>query len=385
MKRNLLIINQALNLSFLKLLERLASEFDDSILITGSYPDGTIGHLKIVHAPPHNPASIISRLKSWIQFILFVIKWIRKNRTSFDLVFVTTNPPIAPFLALYLKKSRKWPYILLVWDIYPDIIERSNHFKILKPLFVIWRFGNSKVYKNANVIITIGEKMASTIRKQVPWLNLDIKIIPNFSDPDRIKPIPKKGNWFAQKYNLIDKFVILYSGKMGLGHDIETILGAAKLLSSHKDIMFLFIGHGEGYNIVQEFIRRENPPNVLLLPLQPEEVFPFSIAVGDIGIVSQERGLENLFMPSKIYDMMAAGLAIIGISEGENDLKDTIERYKIGINTSIRSAKELADNILILKNNPDYLHFCRKNSREAIIKYFNLENIYKKFHKVTSS
>ena len=381
MNRRLLIINQALNLSFLKIMEKLASDFGDCILITGSYLDSARGQLRIVHAPPHNPTSIVSRFKSWILFILFVLNWVRKNRLSFDLVFVTTNPPIAPFLALFFKKIKDWPYILLIWDIYPDIVERSNRFKVFKPLFILWRWINGRVYKNASVVITLGEKMALTIRRQVPRLQFDIKIIPNYSDPIRIKPIPKEENWFAQRYNLTDKFVVLYSGKMGLGHDIETILKAAKLLASYEDIIFLFIGQGPGYNLVQEFMKRENLPNILLLPLQPEEVFPFSIAVGDIGIVSIQKGMENLMMPSKLYDMMAAGLAIIGISEGENDLRDTIERCNIGINEPSGDWENLVEDIIFLKNNPEILSLYKRNSRESVIKYFQLEEIYKMFQK----
>jgi len=381
MSRRLLIINQALNLSFLKIIEELASEFGECILITGSYLDSEREQLRIMHAPPHNPTTIISRLKSWIQFILFVLNSVRKNRLSFDLVFVTTNPPIAPFLAFFFKKIKNWPYILLVWDIYPDIIEGSDRFKVFKPLFVLWRWLNGKVYKNAYVVITIGEKMALTIRKQIPRLQFDIKIIPNCSDPIHIRPIPKEENWFAQRYNLTDKFVVLYSGKMGLSHDIETILKAAKLLASYEDIIFLFIGQGPGYNFIQEFIKRESLPNILLLPLQSDEVFPFSIAVGDIGIVSIQKGMENLMMPSKLYDMMAAGLAIIGISNGENDLRDTIERYNIGINEPSGDWENLVKDIIFLKNNPEILSLYKRNSREALIKYFQISEIYKMFKK----
>jgi len=382
MNRRLLIINQALNLSFLKIVEKLAYDFEDCILITGSYLDSVKGQLRIVHAPPHNPSSIVSRFKSWIQFTLFVLNWVRKNKLSFDLVFVNTNPPIAPFLALFFKKIKDWPYILLVWDIYPDIVERSNRFKVFKPLFILWRWINGRVYKNASVVITLGEKMALTIRRQVPRLQFDIKIIPNYSDPMRIKPILKEENWFAKRYNLTDKFVVLYSGKMGLGHDIETILKAAKLLALYKDIIFLFIGQGPGYNLVQEFMKRENLQNILLLPLQPEEVFPFSIAVGDVGIVSIQKGMENLMMPSKLYDMMAAGLAIIGISEGENDLRDTIERYNVGINEPSGDAILLTKSIISLKSKADLLNYYKQNARKAIIINFNLNNICKIYRNI---
>ena len=73
----------------------------------------------------------------------------------------------------------------------------------------------------------------------------------------------------------------------------------------------------------------ENGKNVSLYPLQPEEMFHYSIACGDIGIVSQEKKLSHLFMPSKTYDLMATGTGIIGISNGDDDLSSNlIEKEK---------------------------------------------------------
>jgi glycosyltransferase involved in cell wall biosynthesis len=253
---------------------------------------------------------------------------------------------------------------------------------VLKPIFMFWKWLNSKVYKNAKTTITLGKFMAETIKNQVHSMKLDINIIPNWSDPDRIKPISKKSNWFVKKYGLENKFVVLYSGKMGLGHNICTILKAAKELAIEKDIIFLFIGHGPGYKLIEKYIENSNPSNIILLPLQPDEVFPYSIASADVGIVSQEKGMEKLFMPSKIYDMMSAGLAIIGISNGENDLKQLIKENKIGYNINTGNVEDLSQIVENLKNNHKIVELYKKNSRKVVIEKFNIKSIINDYIKI---
>ena len=149
------------------------------------------------------------------------------------------------------------------------------------------------------------------------------------------------------------------------------MLEATLAFQNEDDTRFVFIGNGPGFDIIDSHIKQNNTQNILLLPLQPSNVFPFSIASADIGLVAQERGLETLFMPSKTYDMMAAGLAIIGISDGINDLTNLIRRYELGSIVRPGYADELVTAIRALKSNRNELARCKRNARAAIEKHLN--------------
>ncbi len=376
MKKNILILNQSLNDTFTNTYIKIIENYGMGTIISGSYSEeSNSDKVSYISAPKYSGISLKSRFISWFKYIFFVIKWSKKSKLNFDLVFVSSNPAIGPILGLYFKIKKKIPYIVLVWDIYPNVIEVSITNIFVKPLIKIWYFINKYIYRNADSIITIGNTMSETIKNDYLKENLQIDIIPNWADPEFIKPIDKQDNPFIKKHNLNDKLVVLYSGKMGLGHDLDTILKAAKGLESYIDIIFLFVGHGPGYTLVEKIIDDTNPSNVLLLPLQSKDMFPFSITSGDIGIVAQEKGLAHLFMPCKTYNLMSAGSGIISISEGKNDLRETIESNNIGFNVEPGDSIKLKDKILELRNNKKLLYDFKCCSRNAILTKYNSNEI----------
>ncbi len=345
-------------------------------LITGSYNNSENKQINIIKAPSHNPANYLSRIKSWILYIIFVHKWIKVSSKKFNMIFVYTNPPIVPLYIYLMFKRKGIKYSVIVWDIYPDIIEITSVNIVFKPVFILWHYLNKKVYKNAVNVITLGKRMAKIVKNDLP--DKEITIIPNWSNPERIKPINKNENRFIIKNELKGKFIILYSGKIGLGHEIRTILKASEDCKD-KDIIFVFIGFGPGTKIIQEFIDSNKKGNVKYYPFQEEGMFRYSIASGDIGIVSQIRGMEELFMPCKTYDMMAAGMPIIGISSGENDLKYTIDKYECGYNVNSGDYSSLLSRITEIKKDKNLRNILGENARNAIMEELNEKNLYRKY------
>ena len=79
------------------------------------------------------------------------------------------------------------------------------------------------------------------------------------------------------------------------------ILDAATELEPKHEIHFLFIGEGKKYSLVEQHMKTHQLQNITLLPFQPEEVLPYSIASGDIGIVAYENGSQGCMIPSKTF------------------------------------------------------------------------------------
>ena len=77
----------------------------------------------------------------------------------------------------------------------------------------------------------------------------------------------------------------------------------------------LFIG-GAGRAEELKEAAAQNPGVGRYLPFQPAEALPYSMTSGDIAVVTLGKGTEGISMPSKCYYMMAAGCAILGLSEG---------------------------------------------------------------------
>ena len=267
------------------------------------------------------------------------------------------------------------------WDLYPQVIDSSIKNPIIHFICSLWNMWNSLNYKKIDMMLTIGEVMAKSINQGLKE-PIDIKVIPISVDIEMIKPLKKENNFWALENNLEEKFVVLYSGKMGKGHNIEIILESAQILEEYRDIQFVFIGTGEKYKLVQDYINCNNASNIKLFPLQSSDIFPFSIACGDIGIVSQETEMSQFFFPSKAISMMAAGEMIIGICSENDDLNVLISKNGIGEVVTDNSADTLSKYILNAYHNPEITELVKKKSRAVCEEIYSTEQIQEAYKKL---
>lgn len=372
--KKILVLAQVIPQWYVDVLTKAFGEESTITFITGSEVEADI-----IICPKHDPRSLKSRMICWMKYGHFVSKWARKNADKeYSCILAVSNPPINSYVGLKLAKRFKAAFVYVNWDIYPDVIERSISNPIAQFVCKLWHGWNRKNYSKIDRIVTIGDIMSEAILKDMP-LNSNITVIPVASDVENLKPVSKEQNLFLKKNGLTDKFIILYSGKMGFGHNIEIILQASEQLMEYKDIAFVFIGEGPKYSLVQEYIENKSSKNVFLFPLQDKEMFPFSIASGDIGIVTQEEKMADLFMPSKTYSMMACGEAIISVSTKKDDLTALVEKKNIGECVTSDNAKDLSDKILYLYKNKGILEEYKKKSRTVAESEYGMDFIVSKY------
>lgn len=376
--KNILIVSQVIPQWYIDTLRNALGEETHIDVITGSDVTG----VNVISSPRHDARSFKSRLICWIKHFLFVKRWMKHNKYKhYDLIFAVSNPPINAYIGLALKKQFNAPFVYMNWDLYPQVIEYGVRNVVGKTISRLWHEWNNQNYHKIDRMLTIGNVMAETINNNLKR-KIKIDVLPIAVDTNRLHPIEKSDNPFAVEHHLTDKFVILYSGKMGVGHNIELILAASLLLKQYTDIKFVFIGNGPKYEVVKRFMTENNSLNILLLPLQPEEMFPYSMACGDIGIVSQEASMAHLFMPSKTYSMMACGEAIIGIGSEHDDLKCLIENGNIGYCITDKNPNKLSELILRLYHNSSALQNFQNNARSVAVSNYSINVIETKYRKL---
>lgn len=101
---------------------------------------------------------------------------------------------------------------------------------------------------------------------------------------------------------------LLYSGNLGLGHDLDTIIHAiAGLNGQSANLKAVFVGEGKAKQPLLNQVRELKLDNVQFRPPVPLFKLPELLAEGDIHLVSQKAGTQGLIVPSKIYGILAAG------------------------------------------------------------------------------
>ena len=271
-KFKIVFLNQMAGPLFRELAQDLARIWSPSILYTGHPHTSLLDDSKflfIKQAPVYNRKNNIYRLYSWSCYFLGALKVVHGQSGS-SLLFIVSNPPFLGLLGLFFKITRKQKYVILVYEVYPELLLSLRRLKG-GVLSMVWNYLNRHVYQNAEIVMTIGEYMADNLERKFDTSKTSAKkviVIPNWVDTNKIKPIRKENNWFARKYNLVEKLTVLYSGNMGNTHNIEIILDVAKQLSQNREIHFLFIGEGAKWDLIKNEIKDDHLTNVTLLPFQ---------------------------------------------------------------------------------------------------------------------
>lgn len=365
--KHLIVINQTTNPAFNAWIASLANELDTVSLWSGNPPLHLKSKLKIRQGPTYDRSSALSRLWSWGLFSLTCGIWLlTASRTSNrPFIFVVTNPPFMPILTRLVWRLRKWPYALLEWDIYPHILSPMNLAKSHSLLYRLWERLHRRALQDAGLVITISERMADTLRRMTCCYVQSIQIITNWVDTEWIRPLPRTQNPFAKKHGLDDKLVVMYSGNLGATHAIETVVAVAERLKDNRGILFLIIGEGSKRQLIEATIHSERLANIRLLPRQPVEWLPYSLASADVGIVTLATGYEDLSMPSKTYNLLAAGNALLGISQAPNDLDSTIIQHNCGVNFAPTDVDGIVDWLEELAEDRVKVALYKESARQA--------------------
>ena len=376
----ILFLNQMAGPLFRELAEDLALEMPgNSTLLTG-HPDtlaigSATSKLIISKAPAYNRRSKLFRVLSWINYSLFAF-WKMLKTDSNTVIFIVSNPPFLGFFVLLVNLVKRTRYVVLVYDIHPDIL---ISFGVLsKNSFVakLWKSMNRRVWNRSIAVYTIGSIMAKNLTKQfnVERTKLDyVGVIPPWADTNKIKPIDKNDNPLSSELGQESKITILYSGNMGISHDIDSILQAAKILKNEKNIAFLLIGEGEKWQDAVDFQKDNDLSNLQVLPFQPEERLPYTMALADIALVALDEGAEGLMIPSKMFYYMAVGAAVVGICKGRSDMSEIVQNSRCGVIVEPKNPIKLAEVIRDLANNIEVLNGFKGRARTSAKESYSRE------------
>lgn len=274
-----------------------------------------------------------------------------RHRNKHDVFLLTTAPPFLFIVGYVANLLFKIPYVCLVYDLYPDVITEFGLISTQNAIAKFWNWCNARIWSRAKRIIVLSETMQDRIIAKHPRVSSKISVIHNWANADWIKPIAKEQNWFAYEYGTDHKFTVLYSGNLGRCHDLDTILGAIKLLKN-EEVRFVFIGAGVKHELCRQTVAEWGLLNCTFLPYQDRSYLPYSLTACDLALVTIAPGMEGVVVPSKLYGVMAAGRAIAAICEPHSYLRNLINTANCGACFDNNDSEGLAKFIRFLAEEP---------------------------------
>lgn len=365
----ILLVNQHTVPVFTDVVNAFAEAGHPTRLFTGFIEAGKSpvdNRVKVVKSRAYDRRSKTTRFVSWIVFAthyFFYLLFCKKPSQ----ILVVSNPPMAPLVTALVAGLRGIPFHVVVFDLYPEALQQAGLSTNKSWLYKRWQSNNRWTFKRAEGIITLSDSMKQAVSEYADPGK--VHVIFNWADTDYIRPIDRASNPFVAAHELHDKFVVMYSGNMGLTHDLESLVEAASLLSEEKKIVFVLIGEGGKRKKLESMKEAKNISNIRFLPYQEAAMFPFAVAAADVGIVTLGTGGEGISVPSKTYVNMAAGLAIIAISPANSELNRIVTEFSIGYVVLPQQPADIAKHIRTLAADSSKLDGFKSRSRQASLNF----------------
>jgi glycosyltransferase involved in cell wall biosynthesis len=269
-------------------------------------------------------------------------------------------------LPLFVRNA----FRLLIFDIYPDVLTELDYLTDRALLTRFWKALNRKAYDRALKVFTITEGMGIVLEK---YVGKDaIEIIPLWTDNSFLKPVKPQDNFFIEEHHLSGKFVVLYSGNIGLATKIDSLIDVANEIG-REDVVFLIIGEGSKKTLISERIKELSLKNVILLPWQHYTNLPYSLSSASLAVISLGSGNSQLFVPSKLYNFLSVGAPLLCISSAGSEIERMAEKYQCGRNFEPDDLRGMILFINDLADNPE-MHLRMKENSLTASKEFSDDN-----------
>ncbi|MGH7552552.1 MAG: glycosyltransferase family 4 protein, partial [Longimicrobiales bacterium] len=206
-----------------------------------------------------------------------------------------------------------------------------------------------------------------------------IRVIPNWGDVDHIEPGRVSGDPLRTRLGLTGKFVVQFMGNMGHSHAMGALLDAAVDLEDQSEIQFVLIGWGARRKWIERQVTERGLQNVTLLPNCPENELPAYLDVCDIAIIPFIPGMAGISVPSRMYNIMAAGKPMLVLADADSEVARVVEEERLGWVVAAERPAELADRILEAKQESKLLAEMGRRARRVAEKKYTLNIVQQEY------
>lgn len=342
-----------------------------------------------IRLPEVDKQNKLSRLR-YIATYFFYANLLVLRQKNVDYIYTISQPPILGGLigtiGKVLKRSK---HIYNIQDFNPEQAEAVGFTKN-KLVFKAAKWMDTLNCKWADHVIIVGQDMQQTLFKRFNNQKVtENSVINNWTNEQEIVPLPKqhpKVAAFIEENGWKDKFIIMYSGNLGLYYDLENLIKMTKEFNNVKDLLFVFIGEGAVKKQMQDYASQHGLTQVHFLPYQPKESLKYSLNAADVHLVVNQKGIKGVSVPSKIYGVMAAGKPILGVLESGSEAHRLIQESQCGVVAEPQDYESAIRQIHYLQSlNPNQLAEFGARGRAYLEEHLRRELSLEKYRKLLLS
>ena len=306
------------------------------------YFEETINGVKVfrIRVPEFNKKNKFSRIVNILAYF-FGAMYATFKVGKVDVVFSISQPPIlGGLLGVWGKWIKHAKFIYNIQDFNPEQIMAVSYTKNTV-LLNMMMFADKFTCRQSDLIITVGRDLVKTIHRRFQSKNVPKTImINNWIDETEIYPLdmqhPKVLS-FKRQYALEGKFIIMYSGNLGLYYDLENLIKVIQKFKpgtttmDGREVIFAFVGAGSILETLQAYKEKHHMENVYFIPYQEKSTLNYSLNAADVHWCVNAKGIKGVSCPSKYYGIAAAAKSVLAVLESGTEIRCIIEQTKSGL------------------------------------------------------
>ncbi|MDQ2777579.1 MAG: glycosyltransferase family 4 protein [Acidobacteriota bacterium] len=279
-----------------------------------------------------------------------------------DLVITLTTPPLISLVGTLLKTVRGAKHFIWEMDVYPDVAVDLNYIKPGGMLDRITGFVADFSRNKCDGILALGKCMRERLlARGIPAAK--VHVAENWADGSLIDAQPFRADG--------DRLVLLYSGNLGLAHDVDTLTGAMGELKNDLRFQFVFAGGGPKRKQLEDWCREQHIQTAEFRSYSQRTNLGQSLGSGDIGLVTQTAACLGSVVPSKVYGLLAAGRPVLFIGPAASTVCEIIRRFRCGWHLECGDSEGLVLLLRLLAEDRSQVVNAAYRARQAFLAHYD--------------
>ena len=300
------------------------------------------------------------------------------GEVKFDLILYSTPPITLAGVVKRMKRMSRAKTYLMLKDIFPQNAIDIGLFSAKSPLAFYFRRKEKQLYRLSDKIGCMSPANVEFVLKHNPETPKDkVEILPNAIIPNPIGDRMSAKSSVRKQYDIPDEAItLLFGGNLGKPQGIPFLIECLKAVKDRKEFFFIICGTGSEYPLLEKYVDKEKPNNVLLINGLPKKEYDQLASGCDVGLIFLDHRFTIPNYPSRILSYMENATPVICATDPNTDVGKMVEENKFGFACESNSVTAFVN--CLEKMQAADRDMMGKTARELCSSLFSVEDCYNK-------
>jgi glycosyltransferase involved in cell wall biosynthesis len=321
----------------------------------------------------------VGRLSDFASFYAAAAVELTRVEPPPDVILALTSPPMVASLAAVRKQfaaradGGRVRFVYHVMDLYPDVLAAAGSLPTRHPLARAMAAATAHTLAEADAVIALGRDMKRRILDGYGRHVAadDVHVVTPWADGSALRPTPRCENRLARELGLHETFNVVYSGNLGVAHDVDTLVAAIDRTRDDAGLRWVFIGGGQRFDVLAQRSRADAWTHVRFLPFQERAALNESLNLADVHLVSQLPAFTGVVVPSKLFGVLAVGRPAIMVGPADAEGSLILNEHDAGVVVANGDAGALVAAVRRLRDEPETRAAMGRRGRAAFERLYD--------------